>query len=49
VLQALPDDQTNEIFWAGGCASVFGDNNDKCLVIWTEDGFSNVNVFFLVP
>jgi hypothetical protein len=49
VLQALPDDEGNEIFWGTGCASVFGDNNEKCLVIWTEDGFANANVFFLVP
>ena len=49
VLQALPDDESNEIFWGTGCASVFGDNNDKCLVIWTEDGLANADVVFLVP
>jgi hypothetical protein len=49
VLQALADFDDDEIFWAGGCASVFGDNGDKCLVLWTEDGFSNVDAFFFVP
>jgi hypothetical protein len=49
VLQAVPDEASNEIQWAGGCASVFGDSNEKCLVIWTQDGFSNVDVFFLDP
>jgi hypothetical protein len=49
VLQALPDDEHNEIFWGESCASVFGDNDDKCVVLWSEGQFLNVNVFFLVP
>ncbi len=49
VLQAILDDEGNQIEWGvSGCASVFGDHDDKCLIFMLEENLS-VDVFFVVP
>jgi hypothetical protein len=47
VLQAVLDDPDDDIQW-WGCDSVFGDDDDKCLVFVREENLS-VDVFLFVP